>query len=413
MKRYPFNFLSIRFCFFLATIAFTMSCDIGDNVISNDESFLRIYDDSQFDGSYIPLDIQQTEDEGYLILAGKRIEESNFIGIQVLKLDNEGGFEGITSLETEYVHPINNFLKTDDGYFFFCMHAISLQAHIIAVEEDGSVRSSTPVPNTYYPLAAGMADNGKFILQSYDNVEKRSVVAIVGPDGSVGAKQAFGIGAGEDVEKPIMEHFTRTGRQLPFRAGKASNGLFYFNGFYNYTFSLLFTDLNSGSPNGVVQGQQDDGGMSAVLPLGGGKFAASWFNFGDNYLLPYADIGTQGISSTVDLGGLSMPELAPDAKVIIKELVVNGAATVLYATNTKSGQILLLAYDALSGALRGTRYLGFSNPYEIAGFVQTKDEGIAVAALTYVAGRFPRVCLIKLSKEELEEFGGYGSSEGN
>src|SRR5699024_2969963 len=114
----------------------------------------------------------------------------------------------------------------------------------------------------------------------------------------------------------------------------------------------LFTDLNSGSPNGVVQGQQDDGGMSAVLPLDGGKFAASRFNFGDNYILPHADISTQGISSSVDLGGLSMPELAPDAKVVIKEVMVNGAATVLYGTNTKSGQILLLAYDALTGELR-------------------------------------------------------------
>src|SRR5690554_8089253 len=129
MKRYPFNFLSIRFCFFWATIVITLGCDIGDNVISADASFLRIYDDSQFDGSYIPLDIQQTEDEGYLILAGKRIEESNFIGIQVLKLDKEGGFEGITTIETEYVHPIGEFLKTDEGYFFFCMHAISLQSH--------------------------------------------------------------------------------------------------------------------------------------------------------------------------------------------------------------------------------------------------------------------------------------------
>ena len=405
MKRYPFDILSIRVYFFLSCIVFTMGCDIGDNVISTDASFLRIYDDSQFDGSYIPLDIQQTSDEGYLILAGKRIDESNFVGIQVLKLDKDGGFEGITTIASEYVHPISSFLKTDEGYFFFCMHAISLQANIIAIDEDGSLLSTTPVPNIYYPLAAGLADNGKFILQSYDNMEKRSVVAIVGPDGSVGAKQGFGIGAGEEVEKPIIEHFTRTGRQLPFHVGKSSNGLFYFNGFYNYTFSLIFTNLNSGSPVGVVQGQQDDGGMSAVLPLDGGKFAASRFNFGDNYILPHTDVSTQGISSSIDLGGLAVPELAPDAKVVLKEVMVNESATILYATNTKSGQILLLAYDALTGELRGTRYLGFSNPYEIAGFIQTKDEGLAVAALTYVAGRFPRVCLIKLSKEELAEFG--------
>lgn len=406
MKRYQFNFSSVKIYFFLGSLLLVVSCDINDNIIETYASFLRVYDDNRFDGSYIPLDIQQTADEGYLILSGKRIEESNFVGIQILKLDKEGSFAGISTLESEYVHPVSNFLKTDEGYFFFCMHAISLQAHLVSVSEDGNILSTTSVPNIYYPLAAGLADNGKFILQSYDNMEKQSVVAIVGPDAKVGARQGFGIGAGEEVEKPIIEHFTRTGRQLPFLAGKASNGLFYFNGFYNYTFSLVFTGLSSGSPAGVVQGQQDDGGMSAFLPLGDGKFAAARFNFGDNYILPQADIATQGIFSSVDLIGLSMPELMPDAKVVLKEIQLNGKNTILYGTNTKSGQVLLLAYDALTGELLGTRYLGFSNPYEIAGFTQTKDDGLAIAALTYVAGRFPRVCLFKLSKEELTDLGG-------
>ena len=54
-----------------------------------------------------------------------------------------------------------------------------------------------------------------------------------------------------------------------------------------------------------------------------------------------------------------------------------------------------------TGTFISSRYLGFSNPYEIASLVQTSDEGLAVCGTTYLAGRFPRICIFKLSKEEL------------
>ncbi len=49
----------------------------------------------------------------------------------------------------------------------------------------------------------------------------------------------------------------------------------------------------------------------------------------------------------------------------------------------------------------GSRYLGFSNPYEIAAMTTTSDGGLAVCGITYVAGRFPRICLFKISGAEL------------
>lgn len=395
---------SFKVYFFILLIA--CGCDIKDNVIEADTSFLKIYDDNLFDGSYIPLDIQQTEDEGYLILSGKRIQESNFVGIRVLKLDKEGHFLNNLDLEPELVHPTANLLKTEEGYYFFCMNAVNLQGQLVKLDDEGNIVSIMPLGNIHYPLAAGFADNGKFVLQSYDNGEKQSILSIIGQDGIVGKRIGFGIGAGQEVEQPIMEHFTRTGKQLPFLAGRMADGMFYLNGFFNYTFSLVFTDLNSATPRGVVQGQQDDGGISALFPMTGNQFALARFNFGDNYVLPQTAIATNAISSSIDLIGFAMPELVPDAKVLIKKVVVNGKNVLLYASNTKNGQILLMGYDELTGVLQGTKYLGYSYPYEIAGFIQTSDEGLAVAALTYAAGRFPRICLFKLSKEELAAIGG-------
>jgi hypothetical protein len=396
--------LSIKSLFLLFTILI-YGCDIKDNEVEVNSSFLRVYDNNQFDGSYIPLDIQQTSDGGYLILSGRRIRESNFVGINILKIDATGTFVNEFKMEENFVHPVYSLIKNDEGFYFFCMDAVSLQAHIAKIsEDDGEVESITPVQSTNYPLYASASDDNSFILQSYNITDKQTVLSVVNGSGNVSKRKVFGIGAGEDVEKPLIEHFTRTGKQLPFLSGKTLDGMFYFNGFFNYTFSLVFTNLSSNEPSGVVQGQQDDGGISALLPLEvANKYALSTFNFGDNYLHSNSTLSKQGISSTVDLVGFSMPELQPDARVILKRVTVNAKKSVVYGSNTKNGQILLLGYDEVTGELKGTKYLGFSYPYEIAGFVQTEDEGLAVAALTYVAGRFPRICLFKLSKEELKE----------
>jgi len=182
--------------------------------------------------------------------------------------------------------------------------------------------------------------------------------------------------------------------------GKASGGLYFFNGFYNYTFSLVFTNFGD-DPVGVVQGQQDDGGFSAVTPLNGNKFAASRFNFGTNFLLPNKELSTSGITSSTDLGGYSLPELVPNANVRILRAAVDGKNVLIYGSDTKSKQIGLLFYDESTGDFISSRYLGFSNPFEVASLEQTSDEGLAVCGTTYLAGRFPRICIFKLSKDQL------------
>ena len=163
----------------------------------------------------------------------------------------------------------------------------------------------------------------------------------------------------------------------------------------------MFTDLVSANPLGVVQGQQDDGGLSQITPLDGSKFATSRFNFGDNFFIPNATLSTSGVSSSVDLGGNSLPELMANAPVKILSTKISNKDILLFASNTRSKQIALFGYDKATGEFKGSHYLGFSNPFEIASLIVTAEGGLAVCGTTYVAGRFPRICLFKLSPEKL------------
>jgi hypothetical protein len=386
---------------FICSVAILASCSEESNPEFDIQTFTTIFDNSKFDASYFPIEMRQTPDGGYIILGGRRLSDSNFTGIYLMKADKFGNFVKELEVEETSVNPIARFTEYQTKYYFFCMDPLTQQAQIANVDANLEAVTITPVQGGLtYPAASTFVDNN-FVLLGYNNGDKQTVISVLNPDGGILASKGYTIGTGEDIEEPIIKHYIRTGRQYPFEVGKAPGGLYYFNGFFNYTFSLVFTDITSDDPIGVVQGQQDDGGFSAVTPLSGNKFASARFNFGDNFLIPNKELSTSSITSSTDLGGYSLPELVPNAKVRILRATVDTKDVLIYGTDTKSKQIGLLYYEETSGAFISSRYLGFSNPFEIASLIQTSDEGLAVCGTTYLAGRFPRICIFKLSKEQL------------
>lgn len=378
-----------------------LSCDISDNEIDPTTSFLKIYDHNSFEASFIPIDIKQAATGEFLILGARRIEDSDFLGVFLFKVDEFGEFVSSRNLSDQYVHPVKSLINIDEQYYFVAMNSTSLQATLIAVDLGTLDITESPIGGASYPLHVSQRDS-EILLLSYNNANKTTDLSIINTDGSVGTGVSYSIGAGEDVEEPIIEHFTRTGKQLPFFAGVTNNGVYYFNGFYNYTLSLVFTDL-SGDATGVLQGQQDNGGISAAQHIEGSTFALSRFNFGDNYIVPRQEISTSGLTSSSDILGNPYPELVDDAPVILDQITVENEEMLLYASNTKTGKIILMAYSSANGELKGTKYIGFSDPYSVADFTSTNDGGLAVLGTIEVAGRFARISLIKLSKEELNE----------
>lgn len=362
-------------------------------------NFLKIYDDARFNASYIPIDIIQTSDEGYLILSGTRLETSDFIGVYVLKVDKDGNFVNHIIFPETVVHPVANWLILDDTYYFFAMNATNLSVELYGISQGGNLLDPVSV-NMTYPMHASV-DGNNFLLLSYDNNSKSSVLSVVSSDGGIQNSRAFTIGPGDDIEEPIIDHFTRTGRQYPFLTGRSGDGFYFFNGFYNYTFSLVYTDLNSDDPQGVVQGQREEGGFSALYPLASNTYSASRFNFGDNYTLPMTTISSTGISSITDLGGNPSLEWIPNASVDIQRLTIGNIDVMIFASTTKNSQIMLSIYAASDGTWLGTDYLGYSTPYRLVSLAPTIENGLAVLGATAVAGRFERICMFKLSEENL------------
>lgn len=390
--------------YLLLSLTALCSCDISDNEVELSSSFAKIYDNDNFEASYIPIDLQQTEDGGFIILSGNRINDSDLLGINILRTDESGEFIQEQAVSEEFVNPVKSLIKINNQYYFIGMSNVNLQAHLFTIGADSLSISSMPISGIQYPLYVAQDDEA-FMLLSYNGNQQATVMSRLGNDGNIYGLARSSIGTGVDVEAPLVQHFTRTGKQLPFFMGKTAGNIYFANGFFNHTLSLAVTQFqNEEDIEVILQGQQDDSGFSAATHIEGNTFAMARFDFGYNYIVPRQEINLQGLDQIVDaVEGNPFPELVDDAPIVLKKINVDGTQYLIYGSHTRSGQIVLLAFSATTGVLVGTKYLGSTNKYELASFIKTDDEGLAVAGSVYVAGRFQRICLFKLSPEELNE----------
>lgn len=228
------------------------------------------------------------------------------------------------------------------------------------------------------------------------------MISIINVDGTVAQSAGYSVGAANDIEPIIFNHFTDPASSLTFFVGETTEGLFYFNGFFNFTLSLVFTNFGD-DPTGVVQGQQTFTGIRSILPLSGNTFSLMGYQFDRNFLRPQANLSTNSISSSVDLFASAIPEVMPNApsKSIMIERE-NATNVIVTATETQSRQTILYFHDS-EGTLLGIERLGSLNPFTFGDITATEDGGLMVLGTTFLASRFERIYLSRFSKKEIDE----------
>lgn len=395
------------------------------------KAFTKIYDNSEFYANFYTIDMKQTADGGYVILGGKTkvIKEpgespnvNTPLGIYLLKTDEFGNMVTELELEETYVYPIGKLNQIGDSFYFFCMDA-GTNAFLVNVDQLAEIAIVKPV---FYntdsgtqpfakPLASSVDNSGdELLLLGYDNSTQESVVSRIVPTDDIseapiiaeGNPTRFYTGAGSPIDDLVIKHVNREGTQFPFVVGQTSVGTYFFNGFINYTFSLVFTGLEGDEDvKGVIYGQQENAGFSNVLSISGESFAISTYSFGFNFLQPNTTLSTDGITSVTDVqaNGYSFPELQSNARVKSIRGNLKGKNVIIFGSNTKSGQIGLYVYDEVTGEFLSSKYVGYSNPFEIAAMVQTPGGDLVISGTTYIAGRLPRFCLIKVPENEIKD----------
>ena len=410
----------IRKVFFLALVSLFFSC--ADEEPSLSESFLKIYDDSNFDVGYDPIDVVEVID-GYIILTATDQDNSSFDGIRLIKVDEEGNFEfDAESAFDDFEAPVGDmyFDSSDSTAYFMAKYNTSLDAVLISVNTSLElVSASDPIGAINYPLAVSESNNDNaLIVLSYDPVNLQTElteVSSISANPIVGEIAEYSIGAGNqtNIENLVINHFTSNNDfRIPFFCGQTPQGNYYFNGFTEFSLSLVISSPNSisaeerrilGQPiNDPLIPNPLNAGLRSVMPLEDGNYAVAGFQFEENYQF-HSNPLTIGSVAELEFG--NMAEIRPYSKSKIISYVSNGGTTyTVFASETKSNQIVLHFYNASSGTIDGIHYVGYINPFNLASIKVTSDNSILILGTTFVAGRFERIMLNKISPNEISGF---------
>ncbi len=362
-----------------------------------EESFVKVYHDQEANKNYFPLSIKPTNDKGYLILSAY-----NGWNIQLVKTDQEGNLLWKLDLPSKYVNATPNLIERNGDLYFVCMDAVGLFTYVMKVDEDGkTVTEFKDFPQIQYPLY--VHDQGSVVyIQNYNRtIFETGIFELSGGMNQI--QKAGSLPILTDVENKIVDHINYTGKRFPFSIKVTpEKDYIVLSGFNNYSFSTVFLDPNLDF-SGVYNGAAFDGGLNAIMPLGGNKFSLARFSFSNLFFNPVATLSPTAIDIAETIPAQGKAELDPQSPVLIQQISIGGSSYVVYLASTKSNQLLLSFYRKGSSELKGIKYLGQSVPLKACDFIKTSEEGLMLLSQVTVMGSFNRIATIKLSKEELEE----------
>ncbi len=380
------------------TFLIIFSCSEDDSI--SERGFLRILDDRDLGVAYSPISIINTLDTGYMVLAEKQVTIGELPLAVILTINDDGNFTSTDSVDISIRKPIGDLMQVGDSYYFFAMQESDYQGFLVTVDGSGTITTTTALGSNF-PVASSKV-NDQFLLLSYDAQNTNMDLQLVNTDGSIGGSGSYTIGAGSDIQQRLLDHFFEDDQKLPFFTGVSTSGNYYFNGIYNFTFSLVFTDL-SATPTGVVQGQGDVGGISAYHPIAGGAGALVGFQYEDNFYQTNAAVSETGISSSINFFVNDVPELAIKAKSEITSITSGGNDYLVIASETESRQVVVYFFEQTSGELKAIEYLGYINPYSFGDLFRTADDELLITGSFFANGRFERPYIKKFTTSEIQQ----------
>lgn len=358
--------------------------------------FIKIYDDQNGNKHFHPLSMTTSAaNDGYLVM-------SAYDGwrIHLMKVDAKGEFVWNYELPENYVNAVPGLIKSNGVNYLVCMDAVGLFTYVLKIDENN--QSTTEVAaftDILYPTYAYNSGQNIFI-QNYNRLTMQTGVHKLTSDMS-SIVQSADLDIFTDVEDRIVDHITFNGKRMPFFVSSTpENNYIVMNGFYNYSFSLIFLDQNLNFA-GVYNGAGFNGGLAAISPSGGNTFSLARFSFDNLYYNPGAVLNPTAIDITESISAQGHSELDAQKPVLIKDLSIGGASYKAFLSSTRSNQLLLSLYSG--GTLAGKKYLGKNIPVTACDFIQTEAGELNILVQAKIMGSFDRIAIMKLSKDQLEE----------
>lgn len=391
---------------FLILTVVVSSCDIKNSDIAPEASFVRIYESTNVSERYYPQDIIQMSDGKYLVLSAL-IDSSqiNFPKVSLIALDETGEVIAQEVLPETLSNPVQGWIEANGKYLFICMDDLVLEARLFEAELNGESLTYTELQNLEKEMPLYTWSDGEdILLLSYD-YDGRTYINKY--DNNFNDQWEVSLNTGADFSGEIWNHMQKVGKPKPFfidviRRDDGSKD-YMVNCLENYSLALVFLNGISGTvASGRVYSWQEETGLSAALHLEGDTFSLARFHSGNSYIDPKSSLSFDEIIMTKDFEDIHVSQLKADARMDILKYQHNNSNYIVYASTSKSNQIILLFFDAMTGEQVYMHTLGYGNPVEITNLKKSADDGLIVLGKTWINGQYQRIILYKIDKDQLD-----------
>jgi hypothetical protein len=146
---------------------------------------------------------------------------------------------------------------------------------------------------------------------------------------------------------------------------------------------------------GNIYSYQIDNALSSLEQRDDKRYAMTRFYEGNNYFLGDVEVDISTSQNFNDITNNVLNELTRKAKILSDRINVAGSDYLLFVSQTNSNSIITYQQSAETDSLLATHITPFNERVEVAGMIQTRDEGVAILAQIYVLGKYKRPMLIK------------------
>jgi hypothetical protein len=413
--------------FIFQALCFIAACNPKYQDATPGDSFRKIYDKSDT-SHYVGLDIAQTADGGYIILG--KVDRAPYL----LRVDEQGRFLWDTAftMSENYRDPAPGILIRESAnpggteYYFFCL---SLPEDVVAgwvitkllkfYEKDNRLVNPKPEATILCdkngrllikPISAAKIGDDRFLLLAQDKESK---------DGSgMMSVKINTLGVVLDAEKHApfyMCDYPPEDKRYHIAASLANQSKCFFQTYKRESVegaNCFMTAMMEAS------GYADD--YIAEFPLIDPFIAMEWHGEeGENSTLSGARVEEGLVHYMVNIPireadndnykkeGETLNELDESLPVYIQTAMSGGEEIVFFLGTARSGDIEIYAYKLADRKFWGYMEInGGRERYVAAGLIETRDGGLAVLGNTNIESRMGRICLFKLSKEEVAAMAG-------
>ena len=395
----------------LALLLFNACKKHKENKIEPDREYVKYVNTTSVLTDLVTLDMVRTSDNGYLILGSSPSLTKSYHTIYLLKIDKEGNYLWDGYLPETYINPISEIIIKDGAYYLFCMD-VTAGTHLIRFSDQALKTESVKYfEEILLPLHASPTPDGGYLVLNANLSDKWSGITKIASDFKISWSEQYYFN--ENFAAEIDRHLKREGLPLSFATGSLQNGsAFYFNSFSDANFSTVFVNPLNGKADGfnIIGGDRAYAAIKTILSLGEDKFAISRYDRnGNTFLIPNASIAIKSstfIAST-ELGGIKLPDMEVNTRIQCRRINLSGKEVIIYCANTKNKGIGLYAFDVSTGAFLGSKAYNLETPLELGVFSFSSDGGILILGKTYIANRFPRVCIFKIDPEQAGKIAGF------